>query len=254
MEFLRAGTKSRDKTIKKYRPAIKQFFDEQTLRIVLRYNDFFNIKANEPIINPADLEVLINYILPLPQENAALKQATKPMHTSAVQKAIEDIDDIAGASVISSLSNVQVANSILHLANKITDINITTRSILRDILEQGIADGRNIYDIANDIRDTGLDEWYANRSLAIARTETRMAYDAGGQIAYKELGVESFSVIGCIGTLNGANDFGYPATYGDFSETIGSCGVTEMPFNLWDGVSAIHHPNHAGLQVADKIK
>jgi len=253
MEFLRTGTKSRDKTIRKYKPEIKNFFDNQTLRIIARYNDFFNIKANEPIINPADIEVLINYIFPLPQENTALKQSIKPLHTSGVQKAIEDIDDLTEATISASLTNIAVANAIATMGNRIVRINDTTRQLLREIITTGINDGTNIYDIANNIQATGLDEWYMNRSLAIARTETRMAYDSGGQIAYKDLGVEKFSVIGCVGTLAGTNELGLSASYGDFSEDRGSCGVTEIDMSMWQAVSDIHHINHNGLQTADKI-
>lgn len=254
MEFLRTGTKSREKTIKKYRPEIKSFFDQQTLRIVERFNEFYRLKSFKAAIEPKDLDVLIKYLVPKGPEDALLKQTMKPLHTSATQKAIEDIDEIAEAGVVSSLANARVASVIAAMGEKITEINETTRLIIRDILDQAITDGTNIYDIAAEIQATGLDEWYANRSLAIARTETRMAYDAGGGIAYSDLGAQTFSVVGCIGTLSGANEFGYPSTYGDFSENIGSCGVTDMPMNIWDGVSDIHHPNHAGVMVADKIK
>lgn len=254
MEFLRTGTKSRDKTIRKYRPEIKSFFDNQTLRIVERFNDFFKLKSFKAAIDPQDLDVLINYLLPKGQEDALLKQTMKPLHTSATQKAIEDIDEIAEAGVVSSLANARVASAIATMGAKITEINDTTRAIIRDILDQAITDGTNIYDIAAEIQATGLDEWYANRALTIARTETRMAYDVGGGIAYSDLGAETFSVIGCVGTLAGDNKFGYTSTYGDFSESVGSCGVTEMPMNIWDGVSELHHPNHAGVQVADKIQ
>lgn len=257
MEFLRTGTKSRDKTIRKYRPEIKSFFDNQTLRIVERFNEFYRLKSFKAAIEPKDLDVLINYLLPKGQEDALLKQTMKPLHTSATQKAIDDINDIAEAGVVSSLSNARVVAAIASMGAKITEINDTTRAIIRDILDQAITDGTNIYDIAAEIQATGLDEWYANRSLAIARTETRMAYDVGGGIAYSDLGAETFSVVGCIGVLAPGfdNGFGYYATYGeDAKEEIGSCGCTVMPISIWDDVSGVHHPNHLGVMVADKIK
>lgn len=255
MDFLRVGTKSKNKTEKKYKPDIKDFFNEQTYRIIQRYDEWFKIKAIEPQIDPQDVETLINFIMPLGPENVALKQKIKPLHTSGVQKAIEDIGSLSDEGIIASatMSNIQVATAVLNLGERITKINTVTRNILRDIITQSIADGDNIYDVANAIRDTGLNEWYANRSLAIARTETRSAYDAGGKIAYTELGAVKFSVIGCVGTLSGVNELGMTASYGDFSESIGSCGVTAIDMNLWDAVSGIQHPNHAGTQVADTI-
>ena len=254
MPYLLAAKRSKDKTIDKYKPKVKKFFTEQTGRILERYNEFFNLPklAGEAEIPLSQIDPLIEYIMPN-IENDMLKKASKPLHTSGLQKSIDDVNNIADTAVSSSIANAQVSQGIVGLGNKITRVNITTKSILRDIVAQGIEDGSNIYTIANNIQDSGLDEFYKGRSLAVARTETRLAYDYGGKIAYKELGVEKFDVVGCVGTLAGANDFGYTASYGDFSESIGSCGVIEMPMNIWDPVSGSHHINHAGVQVASII-
>lgn len=256
MDFLRAGTKSKNKTEKKYKPDIKDFFNEQTYRIILRYNDYFKIKAIDPQIAAEDIETLINYIFPLGPENVALKQKIKPLHTSGVQKAIEDIGSLSDEGIIASatMSNISVATSVLNLGERITRINNVTRNLLRDVITQGVADGRNIYDIAADIQDTGLGEWYANRSLAIARTETRMAYDAGGKIAYKELGAETFSIIGCISVMAGENDLGVVPGYGqEFNDKSGTCGSLTIGMSRWDEASGLSHVNHTGCMVADTI-
>ena len=254
MPYLLAAKRSKDKTIDKYKPKVKKFFAEQTGRILERYNEYFDLPklAGEAEIPLSQIDPLIEYIMP-PIENDLIKKASTPMHTSGLQKGIVDVNVIADSAVSSSIADLEVQASLARLNASIQNINITTKSILRDIIGSGIEDGQNIYTIANNIQDSGAEGFYANRSLTVARTETRKAYDAGGKVAYKELGVEKFDVVGCVGTLAGANDFGYTASYGDFSESIGSCGVLEMPMNIWDGASGSHHINHAGVQVASII-
>ena len=97
-----------------------------------------------------------------------------------------------------------------------------------------------------------MKEYYQGRSITIARTETRSAYDAGGKIVYSELGTQKIDVVGCRGTLAGTNELGLHASYGDFSEPAGSCGVLGADFNLWDAISESHHINHAGVMVTSE--
>jgi hypothetical protein len=248
MPYLVRANKSRDKTTKKYKPEISKFFLDQSDRIMQRYNEFFNIKSD--IIFPVDqVEAVIEFILP-PSEIGLMKETYRPMQTSGVQKAVEDINELADVAVDASLTNATVLSRLNNLAERVVMVDKSTKYMIRQNILNGISDGRGVLEIAQDIRKLGINEYYEGRALAIARTETRVAYDAGGSIASKELGASKFDVVGCVGTLAGVNELGLSASYGDFSETIGSCGVLGVEIALWDSVSSIHHPNHGGTMIA----
>jgi len=247
MPYLVQANKSREKTSKKYKPDMSRFFLDQSDRIMQRYNEFFNIKSDR--IFPVDqVEVLIEFILPS-SELGLMKEAYRPMQTSGVQKAVEDINELADVAVDSSLSNAVVLSRINTLAERVVMVDKSTKYMIRQNILNGISDGRGVIEIAQDIRKLGINEYYEGRALAIARTETRIAYDVGGSIASKELGAEKFDVVGCVGTLAGVNELGLSASYGDFSEEIGSCGVLGVEIGLWDSVSELHHVSHNGAQI-----
>jgi len=243
MPFLKAGTASKDKTVKKYKPKMATMLKSQNDRIVDRYREYFNLKAdNIPIY---EVDILIDYILP-DIEDGIIKTETVPMHTSGIQKGIEDINDIAKVSVDASLGNIAVAQALNNIGLQVTRVNSSTKVFLRRIVLKGIADGDGVLAISDKIKDAGVNEYYKGRALAIARTETRKAYDEGGKIAFTDLGVEKFDVVGCVGTLVGT-------TYGSRTETYGACGLLGLPMIRWDEISGKHHINHAGTQTATLI-
>ena len=255
MPYLETAQRSKDKTIGKYKPKIKKFFTAQTMRILERYNDYLNLPklSGDDILTPRQVDPLIDYLMP-DIENQLLAETMKPMHTSGTQKAIEDINKLSGASVSSALTNAQVVSGLQVLGQRITRINQTTKAILKDVVMQGVENGDNIFAIANSIQDTGIDEFYKGRSLAIARTETRMAYDLGGRIAYKELGVEKFDIVGCVSVMPGENDLGISPGYGsETNDKNGTCGSLDVPMQLWDRASSLAHINHQGVMVASII-
>ena len=250
MPFLKAGTASKDKTVKKYKPKMSTMLTSQNDRILDRYAKYFNIKAdNIPI---GEVDVLIEFLMPT-IEDAYIKTETVPMHTSGIQKSIEDVNEIAGVAVDASLANIKVAQSLNLLGNSMKLVNDSTKVFLRRIILKGIADGDGVLAISDKIKDAGVNEYYKGRALAIARTETRKAYDEGGRIAFTDLGVEKFDVVGCVGTSNGNNSLGQIAGYGSRDESIGACGLLEVKMVYWGQISAEHHINHAGTQTATLI-
>ena len=243
MPYLHAGTASKEKTIKKYKPKMATMLKSQNDRIVDRYAEYFNLKSDDfPLY---DVDVLIDYILP-DIEDDIIKTETVPMHTSGIQKGVEDINDIAKVSVDSGLGNIAVAQALNNIGLQVTRVNASTKIFLRRIILKGVADGDGVLAISDRIKEAGVNECYKGRALAIARTETRKAYDEGGRIAYKDLGVEKFDVVGCVGTLVGT-------TYGSRTETYGACGLLGLPMIRWDDISGMHHPNHAGTMTATEI-
>ena len=250
MPYLHAGTASKEKTIKKYKPKMATMLKSQNDRIVDRYAEYFNLKSDDfPLY---DVDVLIDYILP-GIEDGIIKTETVPMHTSGIQKGVEDINDIASVAVDSGLGNIAVAQSLNTIGNQITKINTSTKVFLRRIILKGVADGDGVLAISDKIKDAGVNEYYKGRALAIARTETRKAYDEGGRIAYKDLGVEKFDVVGCVGTSNGNNFLGQSAGYGSRDENIGCCGLLKVDMKHWSDVSQSHHINHNGTMTATEI-
>lgn len=252
MLYLRLATQSRSKTIRKYRPEVKKFLLNQNERIVERFNSMFGIKSGDDSFPIQDIDHIVRLMMP-DSEDLLIKDAVRPMHTSGIQKAVEDINTAAGGTVVASIANPKIVERLMMLGNRITKVNPSTRGLLKDIILRSVRDGENVSTIRDRIREAGLNEYYQGRAMTIARTETRMAYDAGGKVAYSEMGANAtFDVVGCVGTLAGTNELGLSASYGDFTETIGSCGVLGVPMDLWDDVSNIHHINHAGCMVTSE--
>jgi len=249
MEYLELGTKSREKTAKKYRKDISKFFKDQTYRMLERYDQFFNIKQPDFPINQVDY--LVELMFPR-VEDLMLEETARPMHTSAIQKAPDDINSIAtnAIAIDTSLSNPDIVLRLNALGKLITRVNGSSQRIIRDVILRGIRDGDNVLTIRDSILKAGLNEYYENRALTIARTETRAAYDAGSKLALDKTTIKKFDVIGCVGTLGIPNALGLIASYGDFKETMGSCGVLGVDMLLWDAVSSLHHVNHGGMAVS----
>ncbi|MCP4178045.1 MAG: hypothetical protein GY756_09780 [bacterium] len=252
MDYLKTATRSKDKTTKKYKPTVSRFFNDQTERILMRYAELFNLKSFKADFtgNPAiESAAIVEFIFPLDVENQFITPAMKPMHTSSVQKSITDINTLSNVSVNASLINPDVVLAINQLGQRVVSVNSATKKMLRQTIENSITEGTTISQLAEDIRQLGIDEYYKNRALTIARSETRLGYSEGTKISFNHTRVKTFDVVGCVGTLAGTNELGLTASYGDFSEEIGSCGVLDVDIKLLDQVAIIHHPNHSGAEV-----
>lgn len=254
MDYIEAATKSRDKTQKKYRPDISSFIVKQSERIIDRFNEFFGTKDDDQMFPIDQLDNVVNFIVP-GSEDFLLKAEMRPLHTSALQKAVEDISQLklSTVAISASLSNQEVIHRLENISQKVVRVNDATKTMIRDIILDGVSKGQNLIDIRERIRDAGINEYYQGRAFTIARTETRYAYDAGGHLAYSKLGPDgNFDVVGCVGTLQGTNELGLQAAYGNYSEPYGSCGVLSVTMHLWNQVSDIHHINHQGVMVTSE--
>ena len=229
---------------------------------MMRYAEYFgldpmDIKAiqNKQNVTDGEVEALVNFIFPSLQENEALIMTTNPMHTSAVQKSIEDINNLStGDTVVDgSLVNAKVQGAITELGVKITRVNAATKSLISQSIRRSVDEGLDVVQTAQNLRELGLDEYYKNRALTIAKNETRLGYSDGTKISFEDLEVKTFDVVGCTGTLSGTNALGMSASYGDFSENIGNCGILDIPMNFYDFISSTHHVNHQGVEVPSEI-
>ncbi len=86
------------------------------------------------------------------------------------------------------LTNPKVLEVIDNLAAKVRDVAETTRDDIKRWVEAGTQEGLSVDKIAEQIRSKGA-EISKSRSLTIARTESREAYNGGALLAYTEAGV-----------------------------------------------------------------
>ncbi len=238
--YLRAGLKSRAKTEDSYVSAIAKFFGSQTARVLK------NLKDNEIKINAlldaskkSITDDVVSLLFDLKAENAEMVQEIRPLHTSALQKAIGNVNKITGATVTESLSNPAVVNTIdilgknivgsMNSQGKFIAVNETTQAILAKLVVDAVKQDEGIIYLQESI-NRKLGGEAQNKARRIARTESRIAYDAGNKIVYEDLGVKTVDVVGC-------TQF----------EPDSDCGKQDIP--ILNMSSLVFHPNHIGVVV-----
>ena len=136
---------------------------------------------------------------------------------------------------------------IQRLASKVTHVSETTRTKLREVLDDGIRRGLSPTAIADGAIDQGYfgirgvfdahwkhGRFAQHRSQLIARTESARAMDQSNVAAYKGLGVQVCDVIGC------EDSSIWPGQkYGCNSQNIPIDEANKIQF----------HPNHTGMVV-----
>lgn len=85
-----------------------------------------------------------------------------------------------------------------YVGERITQIDETTRSIVRDELQSAFEDGQaeSVQDLAGRLRDITADSaaFSPSRALMIARTETAIAYNTGAVLSYRQNGIDEVEV------------------------------------------------------------
>jgi len=136
---------------------------------------------------------------------------------------------------------------IQRLASKVTHVSETTRTKLREVLDDGIRRGLSPTAIADGAIDQGYfgirgvfdahwkhGRFAQHRSQLIARTESARAMDQSNVAVYKGLGVQVCDVIGC------EDSSIWPGQkYG--------CNSQNIPIDESDKIQ--FHPNHTGMVV-----
>ena len=241
-EYLEKGLRSRNKTEDQYVSKIDSFLNAQMKRIL--HNLEINADKIEALFTNKGLEEeSMGLLFDLNFENETLVEVVRPLHTSGVQKAIVNVNDITGATVKESLSNPFVAKTINALGKNVIgsinkegkriSINNTVSKDLVNIIRKSVAEDNHVNFIQGEI-NRKLGTQSSMRARRIARTESRIAYDAGNKIAYEELGVKVVDVIGC-------TQF----------EPDSDCGRQNIPINEMS--SLVFHPNHIGVVVPREV-
>lgn len=244
VRYLREGLKARVKTEDQYTPKMERFYKSQKNRVLKAIMDnaekIFRImsqKSDYPIMSKGIEDNILEIIFNINEENEIIRKDVRPLHTSAIQKAISNNNDITGSVVNPNLSNPFVANEIDRLGKNIVgsvntngdfiSVNETIRKQISKIITKTVATGEGIEEMTSQI-DKALGGQARMKARRIARTESRVAYDAGSKMAYKELGVEYIDVVGC-----------------EQLEPDSDCGARKVPIDK----PLVFHPNHIGVVV-----
>jgi SPP1 gp7 family putative phage head morphogenesis protein len=137
-------------------------------------------------LTPADIDAIINAIHPDPlakQARASLEAAL----TAFAQQAIDE----AGVDLVFNISDPRVQAFIGDWAgDRIRDlVDATTKTDLRATLNEGLANGETMRDLAGRVSDT-FEAARGSRAMTIARTEIARGSNFGALEGMKQAGVE----------------------------------------------------------------
>ena len=242
--YLQSALKSSNEIEDKFTIKMSKFFDDQLKRVLANLKveadkvekgmkatkKQFEMKLLLNIKAPSNFEDdLMDLLFVINIENLAVEDLASAMATSGVVRGVSDINRLRHANVDPGLKNPFVKSAIANLADKIKGINITTKKAIEKAILKGAAEGWTMEQLQTEI--TRKFSQFSNyRARAIARTESRAAWDAGAQTAYTELGVKTVDVVGC-------TEF----------ENDSDCGRQNIPTEL---ISTLNfHPNHIGSVV-----
>lgn len=161
-------------------PIVSRFFREQRDRIV-----DVALRGGNHILETRAVEQI-----DWDEEDRLLREALRPWWESVSEIAFADIAAATGADTMWSLSNPHLADLFDILGYRVRDINETTRQAIETIVRESLIGGTTIPDLADALRDV-VEETYAGRAEAIARTESQVAYNGASQAAYEASGVVS---------------------------------------------------------------
>lgn len=167
--------------------------------------------------------------------------ATTPIITSVAADTFHKVNVLLGAKPTQQQINALNVRTRTICA-KVTNINETTRTRLRNHVVNGIREGMTVYELAEDIRKN-IPSIATNRVPTIVRTELGRAVDEGTKHAMRESGIVThFSVIGCTKIEpRGPTLLGWP-----------TCNLEGVPIEYENEIE-FHH-NHTGCIVMDGFR
>jgi len=225
-KFVRKSLLSRNAIEEKYSAVISQYYKGIESGVLDLFKKKFSVKADgvdAELVKDLEAEVTVYLNANIQNE----KEMLTPLYTSGVQRAVGDVNAITGSGIVASFSNPFVKGAVENLANKITGVlTETTKKDLRKLFEKAINDGWNV-NAMQDAIQSKFEQYQTTRARMIARTEARAAWDAGAEVAYKDIGVEKVDVIGCT-----------------MFEWNSDCGRRGIPVGLIGSLK--FHPNHIG--------
>lgn len=123
------------------------------------------------------------------EQNKKLKDKAEKYVYLAIKEGVDFGRAVLGKKSLSDDElDAKIRSFLVIRTDKITQINETIRRKLKEILEEGVAGGKTLAEIADDFRS--IYNMAASRSLMIARTETVGALNGGSEIYYESEGVQ----------------------------------------------------------------
>lgn len=222
-KYLELSLKTRNTITEKFIPGISEYFKRQHSEIKNIIETVSGVK--DAAVNYDEIQNAVEIYLNTGVEPES--GALQPLHTSGVQRAVADINGIYGSGIIASVSNPFVKSVIDNLGKRITGVlTETTLKDLREIFRKSMLESWNINQIQDAIQSK-FTQYQTTRARMIARTESRMAWDAGAQVAYQDLGIKKIDIVGCT-----------------MFEWNFDCGKKNIPVELITTLN--FHPNHIG--------
>lgn len=118
----------------------------------------------------------------------------KTYYPQLIELGMEEASALLPIEVGFDLSNPAIQKTIDGLAKKVKGIADTTRDDIRALVSKQADEGWSNGELAKRIREQGEIN-SESRSLTIARSESAVAYNQGGVLAYKEAGVSKVEVM-----------------------------------------------------------
>jgi HK97 family phage portal protein len=150
--------------------ALREFFREQAERIL-------------PFILDGGVDAV-----DWDREADLLRRVLATIHQEAGAEAFKAASNDLLVIIDWNLANPRVSAVLNDLAGRIVDISDTTRDDVRRIVGQALDEGVTLDELASRLRGQFV-ETYRGRSMAIARTESMVAYGKASRLAYEESGV-----------------------------------------------------------------
>ncbi len=153
------------------------------------------------------------------------------MHQSAVAIGVNDGNELWDVDIDGSILNPKIMLVVEKLAKKYADQTVNSRrEELRNVMNLWRQSGQGIGDLKRSIQDMGSELYGAQawKAQRIARTEAALAWDQANLLAYDQIGVRVFDIVGCIDNFTDCNKRGIPRDQ-----------VDNLRF----------HPNHTGTMV-----
>lgn len=159
-----------------------KFFRDQGARIVAEAQ-----KSYRPFDVRSIAEI---YQIDWDAESQLLSEILDRFYATTGDAAAAAASSTLGVSVSWDLANPNIARTMKQLGTRVVGITETTREDVARIVTESLQEGVTIDELS--ARLTGqFEETYKGRSLAIAKTESQVAYNTASIVSYQESGVVS---------------------------------------------------------------
>jgi SPP1 gp7 family putative phage head morphogenesis protein len=217
---------------------LKRYFQSQQDRIINGMTK--SVKAEGEEI--PDIEDILDW----KEENNKLLATLKSLWVASLKEGYEAANDTFGLGVGFDVMNPKFLDWISKYgAEKVKEINDTTKEKLQKTLTEGIADGEGIPKLKNRVLET-MGEAKTSRAVKIARTETHNTVSSGTFDTYAAAGVQKKEWLTSIdgrereshAALNGevvnmdesfSNGLDYPGDPSGDAEEVVNCRCTLLP-------------------------